>query len=59
MTTAGYTYVKMSLAVPWALYFVFLACVLIPFVVMIVLAWKNAARRDAAEEPADPPGRPQ
>ncbi len=35
MNTAPYTYVEMSLAVPWALYFVFLACVAIPFVVMI------------------------
>lgn len=35
MTAAPYTYVEMSLVVPWALYFVFLACVTIPFVVMI------------------------
>jgi hypothetical protein len=33
-----YTYVKMSLTVPWTLYFVFLAGVLIPFVVMILKA---------------------
>jgi len=32
---APYTYVEMSLTVPWTLYFVFLACVTIPFVVMI------------------------
>ena len=44
----GYTYVKMSLTVPWTLYFVFLACVLIPFVVMIVLAWRNAPKADRA-----------
>ena len=36
MNTAPYTYVEMSLVVPWVLYFVFLACVTIPFVVMIV-----------------------
>lgn len=36
MNAGPYTYVEMSLAVPWALYFVFLACVTIPFVVMIV-----------------------
>lgn len=36
-----YTYVKMSLLVPWTLYFVFLAAVLIPFVVMIALAWQR------------------
>ena len=34
--TTPYTYVEMSLVVPWALYFVFLACVTLPFVVMIV-----------------------
>ena len=46
----AYTYVKMSLTVPWTLYFVFLACVLIPFVVMIVLAWRHAPKADRAAE---------
>lgn len=46
---SGYTYVKMSLAVPWALYFVFLACVLIPFVVMIALAWRSGPRPEPDE----------
>ena len=36
-----YVYVKMPLTVPWTLYFVFLGAVLIPFVVMIVLAWRK------------------
>ncbi len=36
-----YTYVKMSLFVPWTLYFIFLACVLIPFVLLILLAWRR------------------
>lgn len=55
----SYSRVKMSLTVPWTLYFVFLACVLIPFVVMIVLAWRAAARAapapddQANDEPAD------
>lgn len=39
----NYTYVKMSLTVPWTLYFVFLAGILIPFIVMVVLAWRSAA----------------
>ena len=39
--TQPYTYVKFSLGVPWALYFVFLALVLIPFAVMILLAWRH------------------
>ena len=57
----SYTRVKMSLTVPWTLYFVFLACVLIPFVVMIVLAWRGAAhpapepKAAAPDEPADAP----
>lgn len=52
---SGYTYVKMSLTVPWALYFVFLACVLIPFVVMIVLAWRGGSRADAEAPKQDGP----
>jgi magnesium-transporting ATPase (P-type) len=36
MNPSPYTYVEMSLTVPWTLYFVFLACVTIPFVVMII-----------------------
>ena len=39
-----YVYVKMPLTVPWTLYFVFLGAVLIPFVVMIVLAWRKPPR---------------
>ena len=39
-----YVYVKMSLAVPWTLYFVFLGAVLIPFLVMIALAWRGRAQ---------------
>jgi predicted anti-sigma-YlaC factor YlaD len=51
-TAPGYTYVRMSLTVPWTLYFVFLACVLIPFVVMIALAWRGASKPDAAPKDA-------
>lgn len=55
-----YTYVKMSLTVPWTLYFVFLACVLIPFVIMIVLAWQGSARapREPNDRAIDNPARP-
>lgn len=48
-----YTYVKMSLVVPWTLYFVFLACVLIPFVLLVVLAWskhENQAEKQELEK---------
>jgi hypothetical protein len=34
----------MSLTVPWTLYFVFLGCVLIPFLLMIVLAWRGTPK---------------
>ena len=52
-----YTYVKMSLLVPWTLYFVFLACVLIPFVLAILLAWRrnpDRRREDASTSPVIP-----
>ena len=42
-----YIYVKMPLTVPWTLYFVFLGAVLIPFVVMIALAWRGPPRDDS------------
>lgn len=50
--TQPYTYVKFSLGVPWALYFVFLALVLIPFAVMILLAWRHWFR-DAEKSDAE------
>ena len=48
-----YVYVKMPLTVPWTLYFVFLGAVLIPYVVMIALAWRKhtPAERDRAATP--------
>ena len=36
-----YVYVQMSLGVPWFLYFVFLACILLPFIVLIAIAWRR------------------
>lgn len=39
-----YTYVTLPLRVPWALYFVFLILVLMPFAVMILLAWRHSLR---------------
>ena len=47
-----YIYVKMPLTVPWTLYFVFLGAVLIPFVVMIALAWRGPPRDDSGTPPA-------
>ena len=47
-----YIYVKMPLTVPWTLYFVFLGAVLIPFVVMIALAWRGPPSDDSGTPPA-------
>ena len=54
-----YIYVKMPLTVPWFLYFVFLGAVLIPFVVMIALAWRRHPGDETPEdsEPAAHPPR--
>jgi hypothetical protein len=43
--TQPYTYVKFSLDVPWSMYFFFLLLILIPFGVMILLAWRQAMRQ--------------
>ena len=51
-----YIYVKMPLTVPWTLYFMFLGAVLIPFVVMIVLAWRRPPP-DGSEGASAPPPR--
>jgi heme/copper-type cytochrome/quinol oxidase subunit 2 len=42
----SYTYVKVSLGTPWALYFMFLALVTVPFAVMIWLAWRARLRQE-------------
>ena len=52
----SYTYVPQSLGVPWTLYFVFLALVLVPFALLILLAWRQHLRReDLPKEPEPPP----
>lgn len=40
----SYTYVQLSLGVPWGLYFMFLALVTVPFAVMILRAHPAASR---------------
>jgi hypothetical protein len=37
-----YTYVKSSLAFPWFMFFVFFALIMIPFFMVIVLAWRKS-----------------
>lgn len=45
-----YVYVKMSLGVPWFLYFVFLACILIPFIILIIVAWRRYLANDGKHD---------
>jgi hypothetical protein len=40
----SYTYVAQSLGVPWTLYFIFLALVLVPFALLVLLAWRQHLR---------------
>ena len=54
-----YVYVRMPLTVPWALYFVFLGAVLIPFLVMIVLAWRKQPPDEPRRSPASRPRQPE
>jgi len=37
-----YTYVKSSLVFPWFMFFVFFALIMIPFFMVIVLAWRKS-----------------
>ena len=37
-----YTYVKSSLVFPWFMFFVFFALIMIPFFMVIALAWKKS-----------------
>ncbi len=37
-----YTYVKSSLVFPWFMFFVFFALILIPFCMVIALAWRKS-----------------
>ena len=54
-----YQYVKVSLQVPWALYFVFLVLVTVPFALMILLAWRRASSEDEQPQESSPQALPQ
>ena len=45
----------MPLTVPWIFYFLFLGAVLIPFVVMIALAWRKRPDDDSPSKSSGPP----
>ena len=46
-----YVYVKMSMGVPWFLYFVFLLAILLPFFVMIIVAWRRHLAQQRDQDP--------
>jgi hypothetical protein len=48
-----YTYIQSSLVFPWVMFFVFFALIMIPFFMVIALAWRNS--RVAEDEPSDEP----
>lgn len=37
----GYTQIESTLAFPWVMFFVFLALILIPFILIVVLSWRK------------------
>lgn len=39
--TPEYTKIESTLAFPWFMFFVFLALILIPFIMIIVLSWRK------------------
>lgn len=41
-----YTYVKASLGYPWFMFFVFLALIAIPFLLIIALSWRQHRKND-------------
>jgi hypothetical protein len=49
-----YTYIKASLGYPWFMFFVFLVLVAIPFVLIIILSWRNKRRENDRLAPHEP-----
>jgi len=48
---SGYTYVKASLGFPWFMFFVFTVLVLIPFLLIVILAWRNKPEDEKQDQP--------
>jgi len=43
LAKTDYTYIKSSLAYPWVVFFVIFALISIPFIMVVVLAWRKSA----------------
>ena len=48
MAEQPYTYVKASLGYPWFMFFVFLALISIPFVLIIALSWRLHRKNESS-----------
>lgn len=46
----SYRFVHVTIATPWYIFIFLLMGVFAPFVLMVVLAWRNAARKAGAED---------
>ncbi len=44
-----YTYIKASLGYPWFMFFVFLALISIPFVLIIALSWQMHRENESSD----------
>jgi len=42
----GYTQIESTLTFPWLMFFVFLVLILIPFIMIVVLSWRNQDKQD-------------
>jgi uncharacterized membrane protein YadS len=49
----SYRFAHVTIATPWYIFIFLLMGVFVPFVLMVVLAWRNAARK-SEQESADP-----
>jgi hypothetical protein len=46
----SYRYMHVSIDTPWSIFIFLLFAVLMPFILMAILYWRNAMRRNAEED---------
>jgi type VI protein secretion system component VasK len=46
----SYRYMHVTIETPWLIFLGLLVAVMLPFILMAILYWRNAFRRDAEEE---------
>jgi len=47
----GYIYVKASLGFPWFMFLVFTVLILIPFLLVVFLAWRKPPEDESQDQP--------